>query len=52
MAEKFEEVETEIGLNIIKGYIDNLGGLGYFKGKEKIGSTFTVELPIKKTQLN
>jgi len=37
---------TGIGLNIIKSHIDNLGGQVYFSSKEKIGSTFTVELPI------
>jgi len=38
---------TGIGLNIIKGHIDNLGGQVYFASKENIGSTFTVELPIR-----
>lgn len=37
---------TGIGLNIIKDHIENLGGKVYFKSKEKIGSTFIVELPI------
>ena len=37
---------TGIGLNIIKGHIDNLKGKVYFKSKENKGSTFTVELPI------
>ncbi len=37
---------TGIGLNIIKSHIDNLGGQVYFSSKERIGSTFTVELPI------
>jgi PAS domain S-box-containing protein len=37
---------TGIGLNIIKGHIKNLGGKIYFESKEKIGSIFTVELPI------
>ena len=38
---------TGIGLNIIKGHIDNLGGQVYFASKENIGSTFAVELPIR-----
>ncbi len=37
---------TGIGLNIIKDHIENLRGKVYFKSKEKMGSTFTVELPI------
>ena len=37
---------TGIGLNIIKGHIDNLGGQVYFTSEENIGTTFTVELPI------
>ncbi len=38
---------TGIGLNIVKSHIENLGGTIYFESKENIGSTFTVELPIK-----
>ena len=37
---------TGIGLNIIKGHVDNLGGEVYFKSKLNKGSAFTVELPI------
>ena len=37
---------TGIGLNIIKDHIKNLGGKVYFESKEKIGSIFTVELPL------
>ena len=37
---------TGIGLNIIKGHIDNLGGQVYFTSEENIGTTFTVVLPI------
>ncbi len=37
---------TGIGLNIIKNHMDNLGGRVYFRSKENMGSTFTVELPI------
>lgn len=36
---------TGVGLNIIKGYVDNLGGSIKFKSKENIGTTFTVTLP-------
>jgi hypothetical protein len=37
---------TGIGLNIIKGHVDNLCGKIYFESKLNRGSTFTVELPI------
>lgn len=37
---------TGIGLNIIKGYVDNLGGSIKFKSIENIGTTFIVEMPI------
>ena len=37
---------TGIGLNIIKGHIENLGGIIYFKSRVNNGSKFTVELPI------
>lgn len=37
---------TGIGLNIVKGHVDNLGGKVYFKSEFNKGSTFTVELPI------
>lgn len=36
---------TGIGLNIIKGHLENLGGTIRFKSKENKGSTFIVELP-------
>ncbi|MDP2088567.1 MAG: PAS domain-containing sensor histidine kinase [Flavobacteriaceae bacterium] len=36
---------TGIGLNIIKGHIDGLGGTVYFKSKENAGTIFTFELP-------
>ncbi len=41
---------TGIGLNIIKAHLENLGGMIYFKSKENKGSTFTIELPVKKTE--
>ena len=37
---------TGIGLNIVKGHIENLGGTISFESKEKKGSIFTVELPM------
>ena len=37
---------TGIGLNIIKGHIENLSGKIHFKSRLNSGSTFTVELPI------
>jgi signal transduction histidine kinase len=40
---------TGIGLNIVKAHLENLGGQIYFKTKENVGSTFTVELPLKVT---
>lgn len=39
---------TGIGLNIVKGHIENLGGNINFTSKENEGTTFTVELPIIK----
>lgn len=39
---------TGIGLNIVKGHIENLGGKIYFKSKENVGTTFSVELPVGK----
>lgn len=39
---------TGIGLNIIKGHLENLGGTIFFKSVENQGSTFTVEFPIEK----
>lgn len=38
---------TGIGLNIVKAHVKNLGGKIYFKSKEKKGSIFTIELPVK-----
>lgn len=38
---------TGIGLNIVKTHVENLGGNIYFESKEKKGSTFSFELPIK-----
>lgn len=40
---------TGVGLNIIKGYVDNMGGSIKFKSIENIGTTFTVNLPITST---
>lgn len=39
---------TGIGLNIVKGHIESLGGNINFTSKENKGTTFTVELPIIK----
>lgn len=39
---------TGIGLNIVKGHLENLGGSIYFKSEENKGSIFTVEFPTKK----
>jgi len=39
---------TGIGLNIVKGHVENLEGKIYFKSKENVGSTFSVELPVGK----
>lgn len=36
---------TGIGLNIIKGHIDSLGGSISFKSEENVGTEFTFELP-------
>lgn len=38
---------TGIGLNIVKSHIENLGGFISFISQENVGSTFTVELPLK-----
>jgi PAS domain S-box-containing protein len=46
---------TGIGLNIIKGHIDGLGGSISFKSKENVGTEFTFELPnytLNKINLN
>ncbi len=37
---------TGIGLNIIKGHLENLGGEIHFKSEENKGSTFIVEIPL------
>ena len=39
---------TGIGLNIVKGHLENLGGSVSFTSKEHVGSVFIIELPIKK----
>ena len=41
---------TGIGLNIVKGHLENLGGAISFKSKENEGTTFTVEIPILKPE--
>jgi len=38
---------TGIGLNIVKGHLENLGGTICFKSEEKKGSTFTITIPNK-----
>ncbi|SDE48893.1 hypothetical protein SAMN05421636_105251 [Pricia antarctica] len=38
---------TGIGLNIVKGHIENLGGKINFMSKENVGTTFSVELPLR-----
>jgi len=40
---------TGIGLNIIKVHLENLGGKVWFESQENEGSTFSVKLPIKKS---
>ena len=42
------EQGTGIGLNIVKGHVESLGGNINFTSKENKGSTFIVELPIIK----
>ncbi len=39
---------TGIGLNIVKGHLENLGGSINFTSKENKGSIFSIELPINK----
>jgi PAS domain S-box-containing protein len=39
---------TGIGLNIVKGHLENLGGSISFTSKENKGSIFSIELPISK----
>lgn len=36
---------TGIGLNIVKSYLEYLGGIIFFESKEHVGSTFTVIFP-------
>ncbi|WP_340202276.1 ATP-binding protein [Ascidiimonas sp. W6] len=43
---------TGIGLNIVKGHLESLGGSIYFSSKENIGSKFTIEIPIKSALLS
>ncbi|MEO8934669.1 MAG: PAS domain S-box protein [Xanthomarina sp.] len=38
---------TGIGLNIVRGHIENLGGRIYFTSTEGVGSVFTITLPNK-----
>lgn len=38
---------TGIGLNIVKGHVENLGGRIYFKSEVNKGSTFSISFPIK-----
>ena len=37
---------TGIGLNIVKGHLENLGGSIHFESEENKGSVFIVKLPI------
>lgn len=37
---------TGIGLNIVKGHIENLGGTIHFESEENIGSTFHIRMPL------
>ena len=39
---------TGIGLNIIEGHLNNLGGTIHFKSKENEGSSFIIKLPLRK----
>lgn len=41
---------TGIGLNIVKGHVENLGGRIYFTSIFKKGSTFSVEFPLEESQ--
>ena len=41
---------TGIGLNIVKGHLENLGGTIKFKSKENVGSTFTISIPKKASE--
>ena len=37
---------TGIGLNIVKGHLENLGGSIEFTSEENKGSTFNIQLPL------
>ncbi|MDT7827485.1 PAS domain S-box protein [Pricia sp. S334] len=37
---------TGIGLNIVKGHVENLDGKIWFESQEHVGSTFSVEFPL------
>ncbi len=37
---------TGIGLNIVKGHLENLGGSIEFTSEENMGSTFSIQLPL------
>lgn len=37
---------TGIGLNIVKGHIENLGGTINFESEENVGSTFHIRMPL------
>ncbi|HLW14032.1 MAG TPA: PAS domain-containing sensor histidine kinase [Flavobacteriaceae bacterium] len=37
---------TGIGLNIVKGHIENLGGTISFESEENVGSTFHIRMPL------
>ena len=41
---------TGIGLNIVKGHLENLGGTITFESKENRGSMFTISFPIKNNE--
>jgi len=38
---------TGIGLNIVQGHLENLGGSITFESEEGVGSTFAISIPIK-----
>jgi signal transduction histidine kinase/DNA-binding LacI/PurR family transcriptional regulator/DNA-binding response OmpR family regulator len=41
---------TGLGLAISKGLIEKMGGKIYFSSQEGIGSTFTIEIPLERTE--